>query len=230
MRSLISLLAFSAAVAIVACGGSDNPTGSTGTTTPPPTGTTPSLSVDSGFEDRTAVVGTTVPAKVHVAVNGIPTSGITITWGPSTGGGTVNPTTSVSDATGLATTQWTLNDTVRVSTLTAAVVNASSVTLRMTTIGGAATTIAKLGADSVAVVAGASTLLTVRVQDKSGNPVTGATVTWTTTGGSLTTKTTTTGSSGNGQVVFSTDPTPKSYTVTGTVAGLGALTFKVVGL
>ena len=32
------------------------------------------------------------------------------------------------------------------------------------------------------------------------------------------------------QVVFSTDSAPKSYTVTATVAGIGALTFKVVGL
>jgi phage tail sheath gpL-like len=68
------------------------------------------------------------------------------------------------------------------------------------------------------------------VTDKSGNAVPGATVTWTASGGSLTTTSTVTGSSGNGQVVFSTDATPKSYTVTATVAGIGALTFKVVGL
>ena len=229
MRSPNFLLAFSAAVALAACG-SDHGTTSTGTTTPPPSATTPSLSVDSGYADRTAVVGTTVPAAVHVAVNGVPTGGITVSWNPSASGGTVNPTTSVSDASGLATTQWTLNDTVRVSTLTAAVVNAASVTMQMTTIGGAASASSKVTADSVAVVAGASTLLTVRVKDKSGNPVTGAIVTWTTTGGALTTTTTTTGSSGNGQVVFSTDRAPQSYTVTATAAGLGSLTFKVVGL
>jgi Bacterial Ig-like domain (group 1) len=230
MRSANSFLAFFAAAALAACGGSDSPTGSTGGVTPTPTATTPSISIDSGFADRTAVVGSTVPASVHVAVNGVPTSGITVTWSVSTGGGTVNPTTSVSDASGLATTSWTLNDTVRVATLTAAVLNASSVSMFMTTFGGAASTFTKVTADSVAVVAGASTLLTVRVKDKSGNPVTGTTVTWTTTGGALTTSSTTTGSSGNGQVVFSTDPTPKSYTVTATAAGLGVLTFKVVGL
>jgi hypothetical protein len=230
MRSLSSLLALSAAVAVVACGSDGGSTGSTGGVTPPPTATTPSLSIDSGFADRIAVVGTTVPANVHVAVNGVPTGGITVTWSTSPGGGTVNPATSVSDANGLATTQWTLNDTVRVSTLNAAVVGATSVSLQMTTIGGAPAAFKKITADSTAVVAGASTLLTVRVTDKSGNPVTGSTVTWTTTGGALTTSTTTTGSSGNGQVVFSTDPAPKSYTVTATAAGLGSLTFKVVGL
>ena len=230
MRSSKSLLALSAAVAIAACSSDGGSTGSTGGVTPPPTATTPSISIDSGFADRTAVVGTTVPAHVHVAVNGVPTAGITVTWSTSTGGGTVNPATSVSDATGLATTQWTLNDTVRVSTLTAAVVNATSVSLLMTTIGGTPAAFKKISADSTAVVAGASTLLTVRVTDKSGNPVGGSTVTWTTSGGALTTSATTTGSSGNGQVVFSTDATPKSYTVTATAAGLGVLTFKGVGL
>src|SRR5690349_6821639 len=122
MRSIQTFLALFAVVSLAACG-KDNPTGSTGSTTPVPSLTTPSISVDSGFDNRTAVVGTTVPARVHVAVNGVPTGGITISWSVSPGGGTVNPTTSVSDASGLATTQWTLNDTVRVSTLTAAVVN-----------------------------------------------------------------------------------------------------------
>jgi hypothetical protein len=229
MRSLNSFLAILAVVALAACG-KDNPTGSTGSTTPPPSLTTPSLSIDSGFADRTGVVGTTVPASVHVAVNGVPTGGITVSWSVSTGGGTVNPATSVSDATGLATTSWTLNDTVRVSTLTAAVVNATSVSMFMTTIGGAPTLISKVGSDTVSVVSGASTLLTVRVTDKSGNPVTGATVTWTASGGALTTTTTTTGSSGNSQVVFSTDKTPKSYTLTASAAGLGSITYTVVGL
>jgi adhesin/invasin len=230
MRTLNSLVAVIAVVAIAACGSDNSSTGSTGGVTPPVTGTTPTLSIDSGFADRTAVVSSVVPAHVHVAVNGVPTAGITVSWSVSTGGGTTNPTTSVSDATGLATTTWTLNDTVRVASLTAAIPNASSVTMQLTTIGGTPSAVAKVSADSIAVVAGASTLLTVRVTDKSGNPVTGAAVTWTSTGGALTTTTTTTGSSGNGQVVFSTDRTPKSYTVTATAIGLGTLSFKVVGL
>lgn len=231
MRSPNTLFAIAAVVAvaaIAACGSDKSSSG--GITTPVPSDTTPSLSVDSGFADRAAIVSTTIPAAVHVAVNGVPTAGITISWNVSASGGTVNPTTSVSDASGLATTQWTLNDTARVSTLTAAVINAASVTMQVTTTGGAPTTFSKITADSVAVVAGANTLLTVRIRDKSGNPVLGAVVTWTTSGGSLTTSTTTTGSSGNGEVVFSTDPTPKTYTVTATAAGLGTLTFVVVGL
>jgi len=228
MRAQILSLAVLAAVA-VAC--SSDRTGGTGPTTPTDSSTVGlTVSVDSGFADRTAVVGTTVPAHVHVTKAGQPAAGVTVAWTVSTGGGTVSAASSVSDASGAAVTSWTLNDTVRVSTLTAAVVGVSSTTLQVTTIGGAAAAVVKASADSVAVVAGSSTLLTVRVTDKTGNPVTGAAVAWTATGGSLTTTTTTTGASGNGQVVFSTDGTPKSYTVTATVAGIGALTFKVVGL
>jgi hypothetical protein len=59
--------------------------------------------------------------------------------------------------------------------------------------------------------------------------VAGVVVAWTTTGGALTGATTTTGASGNAEVAFSSDPSPRSYTITATAAGLGATTFTVVG-
>jgi hypothetical protein len=179
---------------------------------------------------RTAVVGTLIPASVHVAQNGQPAPGVTITWTVSSGGGTVSAPTSVSDSSGVAATTWTLGDTVRTATLTGGIVGVASANLQVTTTAGPATAVVKASADSVAIVAGANTLLTVRVTDKTGNAVSGANVAWTASGGTLTTTTTVTGSSGNGEVVFSTEGTPKSYTVTATVAGVVALTFKVVGL
>lgn len=106
----------------------------------------------------------------------------------------------------------------------------ASATLLATTTAGPAVAVVKASPDSVGVVAGANTLLTVRVSDKSGNAVPGVSVSWSATGGTLTAVTTITGTSGNGQVVFSTEAVKKSYTVTATVAGIGALTFEVVGL
>ena len=170
------------------------------------------------------------PGGVHVTQNSQPASGVTVTWSVSTGGGTANPTTSVTNSAGVATTTWTLSDTVRTSTLTGGITGVSSANLQVTTTAGPPTMLVRASPDSVAVVAGSSTLITARVTDKSGNAVSGVTVGWTSTGGALTTTTTVTGASGNGQVVFSTDAAPKSYTVTATVAGIGALTFKVVGL
>lgn len=208
---------------------------SSGSTDTPTTPTTPStsaysVSVDSALAIRTATVGTSIPAEVHVTQNSQPASGVTVTWSVTTGGGTVNPTTSVTNSAGVATTTWTLSDTARASTLTGGITGVSSANLQVTTTPGPATALVRGGADSVAVVAGGSTLLTARVTDKSGNAVSGVSVGWTSTGGSLTSTTTVTGISGNGQVVFSTDAAPRSYTVTATVAGIGVLTFKVVGL
>lgn len=222
---------FFLAALTVACG-SDSSSGSTDTPTTPTTPTTNaySITVDSAFAIRTAMVGTSLPAEVHVAQNSQPASGVTVTWSVSTGGGTANPTTSVTNSAGVATTTWTLSDTVRASTLTGGITGVSSANLQVTTTAGPPTMLVRAGPDSVAVVAGSSTLITARVTDKSGNAVSGVTVGWTSTGGALTTTTTVTGASGNGQVVFSTDAAPKSYTVTATVAGIGALTFKVVGL
>jgi len=215
----------------VACSSDSN----SGSDTTPTTPTTPaanaySVSVDSAFATRTAMVGTNLPSEVRVSQNGQPASGVTVTWTVSTGGGTANPTTSITNSAGVASTVWTLSDTVRTATLTGGIVSVSSANLVVTTTAGPATAIVKVGADSVAVVAGSSTLLTAKVTDKTGNAVSGATVTWTASAGSLTTSSTISGSSGNAQVVFSTDAGPKSYTVTATVAGIGALTFKVVGL
>ena len=220
--------AFLLAVFVLACG-SDKGSGNVPTTPTTPTSTY-SVTVDSAFAIRSAVVGTSVPAEVHVAQNGQVAVGATITWSVSTGGGTANPTTSVTNSAGVAKTTWTLSDTARVAKLTGGITGESSATLQVTTTSGPATAVVKVGADSVAVVAGASTFLTAKVTDKTGNPVSGASIAWTTTGGSITPTTSVTGPSGNGQVVFSTGGTPRSYTVTATVAGIGALTFKVVGL
>jgi adhesin/invasin len=128
----------------------------------------------------------------------------------------------------VATATWTLGDTARVYTLTAAITGAS-VTLQATAGAGDATVFTKVSPDTLVVAAGASTLITARAVDKFGNPVPGVVVAWTTTGGALTAATTTTGASGNAEVAFSSDPSPRSYTITATAAGLGATTFTVVG-
>lgn len=228
MRALVLLLA----VLAVACSSDSSNSGTSNTPTTPTTPTTNgySVSVDSVFGSRTAMVGTSLPSEVRVSLNGQPAGGATITWTVSAGGGTANPTTSLTNAAGVATTTWTLSDTVRTATLTGGIAGVSAANLLVTTTAGPATAIVRASADSVAVVAGSSTLLTAKATDKSGNLVPGVSVAWTATGGALTSATTVTGSSGNAEVVFSTDGAPRSYTVTATVTGIGALTFKVVGL
>lgn len=66
-------------------------------------------------------------------------------------------------------------------------------------------------------------------RDGGAHPVSGVAVSWAATGGALTATTTTSGASGNAEVVFSSDATPRSYSVTATASGFPALVFTIVG-
>lgn len=186
------------------------------------------ISVDSAFANRTAVVATPIPAVVHVTLAGQPAPGVSVSWVLTDGGGSVSPTSSTTDASGVATTTWTLGDTARAYTLTAAI-SSGSVGLQATAIAGPAAALTKISSDTIVVAAGASAFVTVRAVDKLANPVAGVVVSWTTNGGGLTASTTTTGVSGNAEVVFSSDATPRTYSVSASATGLGTAAFTIVG-
>ena len=226
-----TFLVLAALVALSACGGSDDsstdpnnntPGGSTGGTT------ALNVTVDSGFSDRVAVVGTDVAARVHVTNAGQPAANAAVVWSIVGGGGKVTPATSTTDASGAASTLWTIGDTVRLNTLSAGVTG-STATLQVRSTAGAPTTFSRASADSSSVVAGSSLLLAVRAVDRFGNPVSDVVVTWTATGGTLSLANTKTGLSGRAEVAFTTTRTAAVYTITATATGLGATTFKVVG-
>jgi len=186
------------------------------------------IAIDSTFTNKTAVVATSVQALVHVTLAGKPAAGVVVGWILPAGDGKISSTSSTTDTSGVATTTWTIGDTARVYNLTATITGAA-VTLAVTGTADSPATLSKVSPDTLAVAAGASTLVTVRAADHVGNPVACVVVSWTTTGGALTTSTTTTGASGRGEVVFSTDPTPRSYTISATAPGLGTVTFVVLG-
>ncbi|HEY7396142.1 MAG TPA: Ig-like domain-containing protein [Gemmatimonadaceae bacterium] len=231
MQTRTPLVLVAAAVAALACGGSKE-----SNTSPPPTdttGTSPSglnIAVDSAFSNRTAVVATALPAEVHVTKAGQPQSGVVVNWNIITGGGKVASPTSTTDANGLAATTWTIGDTVRLNTLSASITGTASSTMLVQGVADAPTVVTNASADSSAVVAGSNLVLTVRVADKFGNAVANVPVTWTATGGALTVSSSQTGPSGRSEAVFSTNPAAQSYGITATVAGVGAATFKVVGM
>lgn len=218
-------------VAALACGGSNE-----SNTSPPPTdttGTSPSglsIATDSGLSNRTAVVGTTLPAQVHVTKTGQPQSGVIVNWNIVNGGGKVASPTSTTDANGLAATTWTVGDTARLNTLSASITGTASTTMIAQGVADAPTTVTKASPDSSAVVRGSNLVLAVRVGDKFGNAVANVPVTWTATAGTLTVSASKTGPSGRSEAVFSTTPVAQSYSITATVTGIGVATFKVVGM
>ena len=225
MRTTIVVIASLAAAVACSRDLTSNSTPSTGGTSNSANGL--NIAVDSAFANRTAVVATAIPAVVHVTRAGQPEAGVAVSWIIPDGGGSVSPASSTTDASGVATATWTLGDTARAYTLTAAI-SSASVALQATAVAGPVSALAKISHDTLFVAAGASTFVTVRAVDKLGNPVSGVVVTWTTNGGSLTASTTTTGASGNAEVVFSSDATPRSYAVSAAATGLSTVAFTIV--
>jgi Bacterial Ig-like domain (group 1) len=225
MRRFLQIAFFS--VAAAACG-SSNPASTGDGTGGNNNATAYSLSADSTFLDRTAPIGTALATTVHVELGGQAAANVAVSWFTSVGSGTTSAKTSTTDANGNASITWTLSDTARVNTLTATA-GTGSVNLTATSTPGAPTAIAPATADSTSLVAGASTLISVRIVDSFGNRVSGIPVSWTATGGSLSTQSSTTGSAGNADVVFMTAATPASYSITATAPGLSPVSFKVIG-
>ena len=228
MRTYLVLVA--AVLAAVACSHSKE----ANTTQPPPdtSSTSPSglnIAADSGFSDRSAVVGTALSAQVHVTNAGQPVSGVVVTWTVVNGGGKVSAATSTTSASGAASTTWTVGDTVRLNTLSASITGAST-TMVIQAVADAPTTLSKASADTSVVVAGSSLVLAVRLVDRFGNVVPEVPVTWAAAAGKLSVNASKTGPSGRSEAVFSTDAAARSYDVTASVTGLGTVTFRVVGM
>lgn len=83
---------------------------------------TPSALLRLSGNDQSAVVGRALGSPVTVKVQdaaGNPLQGVSVTWSVTTGGGSVDPPASVTEADGMATAAWTLGQTLGRQTLTA---------------------------------------------------------------------------------------------------------------
>lgn len=131
----------------------------------------------------------TNPIRVEVKEDGAVKQGVTVAWSVQSGGGQVAPTTSVTDANGLATTNWTLGDNVGAQTARAAVTGAggSPVTFSATAGAGNPALITLNAGDNQSTVlnTGFGTPVSVKVGDRLNNGVDGVTVDWAVGSGSL---------------------------------------------
>lgn len=226
MRALLfPLVALLAAAA--AC--SSDASTSSGPDTTGSTATSFNVAADSANADRTTLAGSASRVSVVVTFAGKPAAGVPVAWKPTAGSGAVSDTLSLSDSSGIAATTWTINDTAKVNTLEA-IVGTSTATLHTTGIAGPASALVKVSADSIAVVAGANALLTVRVTDRVGNPVGGVAVDWSATAGSLSAATSTSGSSGAANATFTSPAAAGTSLVTASIPGIGSVVFHVTGL
>jgi adhesin/invasin len=144
----------------------------------------------SGGDNLSGQVGTALGTPHEVLVtdaNGNPVAGVTVTWAAASGGGSVAPTSSVTDVNGHATTTRTLGITPGTQTTTASATLAggpATVTFSITATVSASTMTKNGGFDQIDT-AGATlpTPLSVKVTDNFSNPVANVLITWTVTDG-----------------------------------------------
>jgi len=167
-------------------------------------GAAANLAVSSG-SPQSGTVGTALGLPLAVRVTdtyGNVVPGATVSWTTTAGGGSVTPSTSNTDASGIATASATLGTVSGTgnNTWTATLGVLTPATFTATANPGAAANLAVYsGSPQSGTVGTALGLpLAVRVIDSYGNPVPGLTITWTTTlgGGSVAPATSDTNASG----------------------------------
>src|SRR5262245_50927146 len=158
--------------ATAACGG--------GGGTPP--GPTATQIAKNGGDNQIAAAGTAIsPLSVVVRdASNNPVSGITITWAPATGGGSVSGGSSITDLNGIATITRTLGPNAGAQTTTATKIGltGSPITFNAVAQIQGATMMSLNGGNSQSdtVLSPLGTALSVLVQDQNSAAVAGVTV------------------------------------------------------
>src|SRR5437868_2197929 len=135
-----------------------------------------SIVLVSGDAQATPEVGTKLPLPLTIKVadaqrNAV--SGVTVTW--ATASGSLSAPSSVTDANGTATVEWTLGNTAGNQSATASVIGLKSVTFSVIAVAGPLAQII-LSRDTVELLGiGDSFRLTARAADKFGNFLASAT-------------------------------------------------------
>jgi plastocyanin len=208
---------------VTGCGGDGGGNGGT----PPPTTTIAKASTNSG-DVQSGTVGQSLaaPLRVIVTEDGSPTSGATVAWSTSATGASINPTSAVTDASGIASAGWTLGTVSGSQTAQATLSGASGspVSFTATASPGPATTLAKAGGDQQNGVINTplAAALQAKASDQFGNGVAEVAVGWAVTSGgaSLSAPSVPTSAAGISGVNVTLGGTAGPITITATSEGL----------
>jgi hypothetical protein len=196
-------------------------------------GTPASIVVVSGSY-QSAMVGTALPSPLVAKVkdasgNGVP--GIAVTFSDNGANGSFSGNPILTDSTGKATVNYTVPTKTRSITVTAST-GSLSVNFQEKATAGPATSLTVVAGNNQSARAGSQlpASLVVSVKDQYGNPVAGATVTFSDggAGGKFSTTTPTTSSGGQASVTYTLPSTPGTVSITATINGL-TVTFTETG-
>ncbi len=190
------------------------------------------LAIVAATDSQRGQVGQSLTSSLAVRVfdqSGNPLPGAGVSWTVLSGGGSVNPGMSISDASGEATTGWTLGRGAGVQTVSATLVNGVVDTLTAVAEPGLVATFALLDGDNQSLPAGQlSAPLRVRATDRFNNVVPSVMVSWSTTGGTLSQTQSVTDSSGAASAIVRL--AVGSQVVTARLVTGASLTFTLTGL
>jgi hypothetical protein len=195
------------------------------TTTPWYLAQTEVLSPTSG-NNQTGAAGTALPTALTVTATnkGVATAGVSVTFADGSNG-TFNPTTAITNSSGVATTIYTLPTTAGTYTVTATSSGYTTAAFTETATAGATKVLAVTAGNNQTGVVSTTlpTALTVEAES-NGSPVSGVTVTFSGSG-SFGTPTVTTGSNGLATTTYTLPATAGTYTLTASATGYTAATF-----
>jgi adhesin/invasin len=204
-----------------------------GTATEPPTVVTRILATSLGVDAQTGTVGTplTTPITVKLTDRSVPVPGEVVTWKVQAGGGSVDATTSTTDANGEAIVHWTLGTVAGADTLIGTTGDGTTSIIAATALADAVASITPVSGNAQDIAPGATPdPIVVKATDKYGNVVPGATITWSVSnGGALDNTTTTTDDKGLAKVTLTSLAAPGTYTITASAPGLAPITITVKG-
>jgi hypothetical protein len=182
---------------------------------------------------QTAAPGTTLPEPLVVQVvdeDSNPVVGAAVTWVVTAGGGTLDPATGTTDASGQASTTWTLGSTAGANTAQAIVSGVGQATFTATAAAGTPSVIQIVSGNGQSGQAGAplAAQLVVQVLDDADNPVSGATVTWSieSGGGSVSPGSVQTDAQGRAAAAWTLGPTTGTQRARASTPGAGTARFE----
>jgi hypothetical protein len=188
------------------------------------------VSVSAG-NNQSGVVGTTLPTALQVLVSnpytGATYSGVSVSFSDGGKGGTFSPASATTNSSGIATSTYTLPQSVGLLTLTASSAGFASTQFSATANSGTPASITVGGANQLATAGSPLPApITCNVKDSAGNLVPGVIVSFTDNGagGTFSNPNPTTNSSGKVSVTYLTSTKSASVKITVSVTGVTPVT------
>jgi hypothetical protein len=188
-----------------------------------------SITAVSGTKQK-GTVGTTLPAPVVVAVKDAhnnAVSGITVNFNTGTFGGTFAPASAVTNSLGQASSYYTLPTKASMLTLNASITGGHTVNISEQSVAGSAAALALVSGNNQSALPNTELAkpLVVNVKDKYGNVISGATVSFAASSGTLSSNTVITTPNGQASVTYITGATPGTATITASMTGITPVIF-----